>query len=339
MTNRVMQNDLVSTIIPVYNRPVLLREAVASVLAQTHRPIEIFVVDDGSTDETPKVCARLAAAHPDVVFVFHKANGGPGPARELGRLQARGEFIQYLDSDDLLLPRKFEVQVAALRRHPECGVAYCYTRYYKIGQHASDRPWKGSGEMVEAMFPSFLNERWWDTPTPLYRRSVCDAAGPWSDLRLEEDWEYDCRIAALGTRLVHCREFLVEVRDHGEHRLCHGAALDPARLVHRARAHRLVYAHARRAGLGPDSRHLQRYARELFLLARQCGAAGLSFESRELFELSREACGPTRRHGIDYLLYRAAAAALGWRGAGRLACWSDRCRGPASTVLPIAPKP
>jgi glycosyltransferase involved in cell wall biosynthesis len=321
-----MNTGLVSTLIPVYNRPGLLREAVASVLAQTYNKIEILIIDDGSTDETPAVCAQLRDAHPAVVEVITKANGGPGAAREAGRLRARGEFVQHLDSDDVLLPRKFEVQVAALRDHPECGAAYCYTRYYRIGEPPCEEPWKGSGETVAAMFPTFLNERWWDTPTPLYRRSVCDAAGPWSDLRLEEDWEYDCRIAALGTRLVHCKEFLVEVRDHGGQRLCRGTALDPARLAHRARSHRLIYEHARRAGIGPDSPHLQRFARALFLLARQCGAAGLSAESRALFELSRAASGPARRRGLDYLLYRAAAASLGWGGAGRLACWADRYR-------------
>src|SRR5579871_51520 len=92
---------LVSTIIPVYNRPMMLREAVASVLSQTYRPIEVIIVDDGSTDQTPVVAEEVTRANPlEVVFV-RKANSGPGPTRETGRLAARGEFIQYLDSDDL----------------------------------------------------------------------------------------------------------------------------------------------------------------------------------------------------------------------------------------------
>src|SRR5262249_36362734 len=148
------------------------------------------IVDDGSTDTTPEVCRELAATNPDIVQCVQQANAGPAVARETGRQLVRGEFIQYLDSDDLLHPRKFEVQVAALRQNPSCAVAYCYTRYYRVGESPGDRPWKGSGQTVTTMFPSFLNERWWDTPTPLYRKSVCEAAGPWSDLRLEEDWEY-----------------------------------------------------------------------------------------------------------------------------------------------------
>ena len=107
-------NGLVTTIIPVYNRPCFLREAVASVLAQTYRPIEIIIVDDGSGPETVAVCEELAAAHPEI-RILHQENAGPGAARERGRLAARGEFIQYLDSDDRLLPEKFE--------HAGCGFA------------------------------------------------------------------------------------------------------------------------------------------------------------------------------------------------------------------------
>jgi glycosyltransferase involved in cell wall biosynthesis len=95
---------LVSTVIPVHNRPGMLAEAIASVLAQTHRPIEILVVDDGSTDDTGRAADALAAANAQIVRVVHQANRGPGAAREAGRRLAGGEFLQYLDSDDLLLP-------------------------------------------------------------------------------------------------------------------------------------------------------------------------------------------------------------------------------------------
>src|ERR1044071_1274968 len=103
-----MNEDLVSTIIPVYNRAGMLREAVESVLAQAYRPIEIIVVNDGSTDDTRCVAEALAATNLNEIRVIHQGNVGPGLAREAGRQAARGEFIQYLDSDDLLLPRKFE---------------------------------------------------------------------------------------------------------------------------------------------------------------------------------------------------------------------------------------
>lgn len=317
---------LVSTIIPVHNRSRRLREAVASVLGQSYRPVEIIVVDDGSVDDTPQVADSLAAQHPSEIRALHQPNRGQGVAREAGRQIAAGEFIQYLDSDDVLLPEKFVLQVAGLRAHPERGVAYGYTRYRHADGRVEPGPWKGSGKRIEAMFPSFLQSRWWDTPTPLYRARVCGAAGPWTDLRLEEDWEYDCRIAALGTKLHFCEAYVAEVRDHDEGRLCRGDALDPERLVHRARAHKLIFDHATRAGISADASEMQHFARELFLLARQCGAAGLARESRDLFELSIQASGESRAGGIDFTLYRAAAGILGWPLAGRLACWADRFR-------------
>ena len=318
--------ELVSTIIPVQNRARFLREAVTSVLAQTYRPIEIVVVDDGSTDDTPQAADSLASEHPSEVRVLHQSNKGPGLAREAGRQAARGEFIQYLDSDDLLLPEKFALQVAALRANPDCGVAYGYTRYRHADGKVEDRPWKGSGARVDSMFPSFLQSRWWDTPTPLYRARLCDAAGPWTDLRLEEDWEYDCRIAALGTKLQFCEAFVAEVRDHDQGRLGRGVATDPQRLSTRARAHRLIFEHAMRAGIAADVPEMRHFARELFLLARQCGAAGLVTESRDLFHLAMRASGDARAGGIDFRLYRVAAAVLGWSLAGRLACAADRLR-------------
>ena len=81
---------LVSTIIPVFNRPELVISAVESVLQQTYRPIEVIVVDDGSTDRTPDVLKRLAIEHDEVV-VLTQENRGPGAAREYGRQSARGE--------------------------------------------------------------------------------------------------------------------------------------------------------------------------------------------------------------------------------------------------------
>ena len=295
-------------------------------MAQTYRPIEIIIVDDGSTDQTRQVCDELAAQHAHEIQIIHQANTGPGLAREAGRQIARGEFIQYLDSDDVLLPEKFSLQVAGLNAHPECGVAYGKTRYRHSDGRVEPEAWKGSGSNVATMFPSFLLSRWWDTPTPLYRASVCRQAGPWTNLRLEEDWEYDCRIAALGVQLYFCNEFVVEVRDHTEQRLCKGEALDPMRLTERAKAHALIFRHAQRAGINESFAEMQHFARELFLLSRQCGAAGLSAESRELFTLARIASGESRAQGWDFRLYKLLAEVLGWTALGKFVCYSDGFR-------------
>ncbi len=310
-----VQPGLVTTIIPVFNRGAMLSEAVASVLAQTWRPIEVIVIDDGSTDDTPSIADALAANHPEV-RVIHQENRGVGLAREAGRKLAGGEFIQHLDSDDLLLPRKFELQVTGLREHPERGASYGWT---KIDGAISKR----TGERIETLFPAMLQSRWWDTPTPLWRASLIHAAGPWLDLRNEEDWEYDARIAATGVRLHYVEDWVCEVRMHGEPRLSRIGHV-PAVLRDRARAHARIYEHAKRAGIAADTPEMQHFARELFLLSRQAGAAGLADESRMLFELAREAS--MNASALQFRAYRAAAAILGWSNTGKLACLSDRLR-------------
>jgi glycosyltransferase involved in cell wall biosynthesis len=309
---------LASTIIPVFNRPGMVREAVDSVLAQTYRPIEIIVVDDGSTDDTPRVIEELAARHPEVRGI-RKPNGGPGLAREAGRTEASGEFIQYLDSDDLLMPRKFEIQVAALEAHPECGVAYGITRYRDAKGNEIECTWKPANQIQKTIFPSFLVARWWDTPTPLYRRSVCDAAGPWTSLRHEEDWEYDCRVGATGALLAYVDEVVVEIRDHSDGRLSGGGGDNRETLRDRAQAHALIASHARRAGVSPDAVEMQIFARELFHLARQCGAAGLTAESKRLVDIAAS-LSPS----LDLRVYGIAARIVGWQRVGRAAEWIRR---------------
>jgi glycosyltransferase involved in cell wall biosynthesis len=314
-------HGLVSTIIPVHNRPTLLVEAVLSVLAQSYRPIEVIIVDDGSTDTTREVAEGLAEQYPADVLALHQENAGPGVAREVGRLRARGQFIQYLDSDDVLFPEKFERQVRGLRDRSDCGVSYGKTRHALSG----DGPWKRTGEPICTMFPAFLQSRWWGTSTPLYRREVVDNAGPWAALWQEEDWEYDCRIAALGVRLHYCDEFVSEQRAPAV-RLSAAGVPWRRKMRDRAAAHRLIYEHAIRAGIAADSPEMCHFARELFLLVRQCGAARLPAEARMLFDLAREASGPTRGRGWDFRLYRAGARVLGWSAAGRVACLLDGLR-------------
>jgi GT2 family glycosyltransferase len=310
---------MVSTIIPVYNRPLQLQQAVDSVLAQDYRPIEILIVDDGSTDgRTAETIRELEQAHPALVRGLHQSNAGPGGARETGRRQACGEFIQYLDSDDILLPGKFSRQVAALRQHPDAQVAYGITFLRDRQGHLNLEPHKSTGKAVATMFPSFLLSRWWETATPLYRGSICEQAGPWSRLCLEEDWEYDCRIASLGGRLVWCPIPVSEHRQHKGERLSEGNVLDPSRLRQRAKAQDLIHSHAVRYGCQPSDSEMQIFARSLFLLARQCGAAGLCHESQQLAELALKIASEGGGRTIDIRLYTLAASLLGWQLVGRL---------------------
>ena len=321
-----MITGLVSTIIPVYNRAGMLREAVASVLAQTYHPIEIIIVDDGSADDTARVADELAQTNPQEVRVLHQSNAGPGLAREAGRQIAKGEFIQYLDSDDILLPRKFELQVAGLTKQPECGVSYGKTSFGRCGEPSNKTPWKRTGDCISTMFPSMLESRWWGTSTPLYRKHVTDLAGPWVPLQNEEDWEYDCRIAGQQFRLHNARDFVSEERDHAGQRLSGRGSSDQVTLRNRAAAHALILKHAQVAGITESVAEMQHFARELFLLSRQCGAAGLAPESKKLFELARDASGTVRGNGWDFKLYGFLAGIAGWTCVGKAACYADGAR-------------
>lgn len=317
---------MVSIVIPVRNRPSQLCQAVESVLAQDYRPIEIIIVDDESSDETLSVANVLRHANPSSIKVIAQRNGGPGAARERGRMVARGEFIQYLDSDDILLPGKFSAQVGALLSEPEKDVAYGITYRRDSSGRLIEVPHKKTGERISAMFPEFLIDRWWETATPLYRRSVTDQAGPWTSLRLEEDWEYDCRVASLGGRLVWVPIPVSEHRDHEGERLSRGSAIDRRRLGDRSQAHRLIFGHATAYGLTAESPHMQHFARALFLLSRQCGAAGSADDSRALFELAARASGPIRAKAPDFRMYASGARLLGWTLMGKISCWLDRIR-------------
>ncbi|MBD2187089.1 glycosyltransferase family 2 protein [Pseudanabaena mucicola] len=324
ITNRIQ--GLVSTIIPVHNRPEELVRAVESVLAQTYQQIEIIIVDDGSTDSTFAVAQQLASGYPNIIYAYSQTNSGPGVAREKGRIHANGEFIQYLDSDDILLPNKFQLQVAELQANPDCDVSYGMVRYRYADGSVTTEPQKHTGVCVPTVFPLMLQYRWWDTPVPLYRAEICDRAGAWTGLRIEEDWEYDCRIAALDVKLSYCPEYVCEISMHDGVRLSRGAALDPSRLRDRAEAHELILSHAIKAGITKEQSEMQHFSKELFLLSRQCGAAGLTTESKKLFNLSRQASMLIAKDNIKYKCYKMIASLIGWEYTGKLACWSDRWR-------------
>jgi glycosyltransferase involved in cell wall biosynthesis len=106
---------VVSVIIPTYNRSELVREAVASVLAQTYAAIEVIVVDDGSIDDTAFVLESLGSA----VRLILQPHCGVSAARNAGILAADGEWLAFLDSDDLWLPRKLRVQLDFFSKHRE----------------------------------------------------------------------------------------------------------------------------------------------------------------------------------------------------------------------------
>ena len=119
---------LVSVIIPTYNRAGLLSETLASVVRQTYRPLEIIVVDDGSIDDTKDVVINWSKIHNKDekcrLRYFHQENKGGSAARNLGLNESHGQFIQFLDADDLLAPTKIERQVSQLSSSDSKTVVY-----------------------------------------------------------------------------------------------------------------------------------------------------------------------------------------------------------------------
>jgi len=108
----------VSVIIPTYNRAKFIPAAIQSVLDQTYTNLEIIVVDDGSTDDTQHVLEPFK----DKIRCLATENRGPAHARNIGMKAALGKYIAFLDSDDLYLPGKLEIQVAFMKAHPEVGI-------------------------------------------------------------------------------------------------------------------------------------------------------------------------------------------------------------------------
>ena len=183
---------VVSVVIAAYNARRTLAETLDSLLAQTFKDFEAIVVDDGSTDDT----AALAASTGDHrVRVVRQANAGVSAARNRGAVDARGEFLSFLDSDDLWTPDKLAAEVAALRADPAAGLAYTWTRF--IDRDGLPLPWTATANaegMVrdQLLLGCFLA----NGSSIMVRRSAFEAVGGYEpSLRTAEDWDFYLRIA------------------------------------------------------------------------------------------------------------------------------------------------
>lgn len=111
-------NPLISVVVTTYNQAAYIEETLKSVLAQTYKPFEVIVVDDGSTDDTE---ARIASFGEQVIYIRQKNQGVAG-SRNTGISNARGEYLAFLDGDDLWEPDKLSVQVDVAMRYPDSGL-------------------------------------------------------------------------------------------------------------------------------------------------------------------------------------------------------------------------
>lgn len=121
-----MENEVISVIVPVYNMEQYLERCVCSILCQTYQKLEIILVDDGSTDASPKMCDAFAERD-ERIKVVHKENGGLSDARNAGLLAASGAYIGYVDSDDWIEPDMYEKMYRAC---VENDAQVCICRYF-----------------------------------------------------------------------------------------------------------------------------------------------------------------------------------------------------------------
>ena len=129
-----MTQPVISCIIGVYNGERYIGEALDSILAQTYRPLEILVADDGSTDST----SAIVTSYGPKVRYFWQPNAGPGAARNLGLSKAQGEFIAFLDADDLWHPEKLERQLARFQERPELEICLTHVQNFWIPELQED---------------------------------------------------------------------------------------------------------------------------------------------------------------------------------------------------------
>lgn len=193
---------LVSVVIPVYNGERFVGEALASVFAQTYRPIEVVVVDDGSTDDSAAVAASFAE-----VRVLSQPNGGVAAARNTGIRESRGELVAFLDQDDLWEPRKIEAQVEALRRHPEA--QYVLTRDRFVLEPGTPRPKWLRPRNLNGEFVAF------EPSAVLVRRAAFVTVGLFDPAyRMASDSDWFFRAKDIGVERLIVEETLVVRRIH-----------------------------------------------------------------------------------------------------------------------------
>jgi glycosyltransferase involved in cell wall biosynthesis len=216
MSNASPERDgLVSAIIPVYNGARYLADAIESVLAQSYRPVELIVVDDGSTDDSATVARRFSDAR-----LILQENRGVAAARNRGVAESRGEFIAFLDQDDRWTPDKLSLQVARLRANPALGYILAHQRVF-LEPGLAPPPWLREIHL-EGDPVGFL------PGTLVIRREVFDKVGEFNEaIRSASDTDWFFRAKTLGVAMEILPETLLIRRIHGANQsreVAHGQA-------------------------------------------------------------------------------------------------------------------
>jgi glycosyltransferase involved in cell wall biosynthesis len=185
----VPENTLVSVIVPCYNGARFLEEALRSALSQSYPEVEIIVVDDGSTDNSPEIAQRFPVRY------IRQENRGLTESRNRGVRESRGSYIVFLDADDRLKPEAIEAGFRMLERRPECAMAVGdHTFIASDGNHIAGSQKKClSAHHYEALLKSNFIEM---ISSVLFRRRFyCEVGGFDTKLRVAEDYELYMRIA------------------------------------------------------------------------------------------------------------------------------------------------
>lgn len=199
-----MHDTSVSVIIPVYNGERYLAAAIESVLEQDYKPLEIIVVDDGSTDKSAQV-AHQFDWHVQYVLDRHS---GPGQARNTGINLARGELLAFLDADDLWLPGKLNIQVRYLMDHSQC--PGCLTRIKYFLEPGFSLPKTFKKELLDEELDGYLIQ------TLVCRRNIFDVVGKFdANLPSAEDTDWFIRAKDRNVLLAMMPEVLLYKRIHG----------------------------------------------------------------------------------------------------------------------------
>jgi len=180
----------VSVVIPTYNHAAYIREAIESALAQTYTPLEVIVVDDGSTDDTPRVLAGFG----DRIRALHQQNAGVGAARNRGGREARGEYLAFLDSDDIWLPDKLALQMAELERDPALGLVHCAMQSFDPDGRVIDAHLGGTGGWIAVDMLRY-GQAISGSKMVVPKRVFEEVGGFDPTLPPSEDWDFCYRIA------------------------------------------------------------------------------------------------------------------------------------------------
>jgi len=199
---------LVSVIIPTYNRADVVKRAITSVQLQTHKNLEIIVVDDASADNTAEVV--LSIIDNRIRYICHKANLGGSAARNTGINQARGEYIAFLDSDDVWLPNKLTVQMEVIITHAAQNNIVCYGQFQKSNQVFYQRsilPIRGKQQSTIAEYLWLFGGEML-TSTLLISRNIATATLFKSKLVKHQDLDFVIRLEKQAAKFIFVPQVL-----------------------------------------------------------------------------------------------------------------------------------